>query len=166
MKNRVKQFDLPFRLTVFFAWTGAAALCSVGFLAYVRQESLHQLLTYIAGAVFWCSCVLEHLLFWMANAGCRNIARRLKKSGKRSAIPVGFVSFFKTPKGTAADVTLFLSAAAMLLMMWQRIHTGWILTAVLAAVYLTLNLHCLYNGRNYRFMITRNYFLKERGKNE
>ncbi|MBQ7014073.1 MAG: hypothetical protein IJN11_09220 [Oscillospiraceae bacterium] len=152
MKQQVKQLQLLFRLTVICIWLSAAALCSVGFLPMISDEVFRQMITYTMATIFWVTAILAYLLFWMTNVVSVNQAKRLKKTKERKKIPCGLFRFYTNAKGTAADIGLILSIIFFVLTLFRRIRTGWMPTAALAAVYLTVHLHGLYNGRNYKFI--------------
>lgn len=133
-----------FQRAVILAWINAASLCSISLLGGISNKTANMLISYVIGGSFWVTLIVGQVMLWKANA------QRRTEEKRRTGAP-GIVSFCKTPKGIAADIVLAVSAAVLVLILVKKL-TGGMVLLTLAALVLSLQLHCFYNGRNYRFL--------------
>jgi len=140
--NKFKTF---FRLSIACIWIETVALLSIQFLSHIKNETVNQFVSYVIAGVFWLSMITEQVLFWNANA-------RRKHLKRTSSYRIGLISFWKTPGGKIADVLMAVSSVMILMLIVLKMSTGWCILASISILFLSFQLHCFYNGRNYRFL--------------
>ncbi len=121
---------------------------------------------YILAALFWICIAIEGIFVhlstqerrWMERKGFRN--RVLKHS------PPGVISFFKSLEATVVDVILFISALLVVVLVWTQAKTGWMIMAGMSVLFLSFNLHCILNGKNYRYLNAYRLYKKEHEQDE
>lgn len=63
----------------------------------------------------------------------------------------GVISFAKNREGVIADIVLFVSAIVVALTLQLHVETAWIVLSCVFLFFLSFNMHCLLNGKNYRY---------------
>lgn len=143
----MKKFRIYFKLAIACIWIAAAALFSIQFVGIFKNASINKTFSYMLAGIFWLSIITEQILFWNANKKRKEIL----KSNEIHNYPIGFISFMKTAKGKLADIALIISLILTLTLILLKISTGRIILFSLSTLFLSAQLHCFYNGRNYRF---------------
>lgn len=144
--RRIKQH---FKLAVASAWIGAISLLSTSTLSAIEDDSKRKCISVAVGVVFWVSLIFEQFMFW------HSVSMRKKNSHsskEKNNLSIGLISFFSTVKGMIADIALIMSLVALVGIIGSGNSTSKLIYALVAAIYLSLNLHCLYNGRHYRII--------------
>ncbi len=121
---------------------------------------------YILAALFWICIAIEGIFVhlstqerrWMERRGFRN--RALKHS------PAGVISFFKNLEATVVDAVLFASVILVVILVWTQVKTGWMIMAGISVLFLSFNLHCILNGKNYRYLKSYRLYKKEHERDE
>lgn len=121
---------------------------------------------YILAALFWICIAIECIFVrlstqerrWMERRGFRN--RALKHSS------AGVISFFKNLEATVADAVLFVSVILVVILVWTQVKTGWVIMAGISVLFLSFNMHCILNGKNYRYIKAYRLYKKEHERDE
>lgn len=162
----MRKLKMYFRLAVACAWIGSIALFSIQFVNMIQNEKANQVLSYFVAGVFWLSLIAGQVMFWKANAERSQIEKNHTKEIKYQKKTIGLISFCRSPRGKIADIFLAASVIALLAIIILHKSTGWIILLVLAILFLSLQLHCFYNGRNYSFLSIYDKINKERKSDE
>lgn len=145
--RRIKQH---FKLAIASAWIGAFSLLSISLLSRMEDEHIRQFVAIVIGVVFWGSFIMEHTMFWLSNIMRK---RKQRTPNRKNSSSIGLLTFFSTTKGTIVDVAFIISVILISIVIIRKVTTSWIVFWVVAMTYLTFNLHCMYNGVNYRSII-------------
>lgn len=162
----MRKIKIYFRLAIACAWIGAIALFSIQFINVIQNERVNQVISYFIAGVFWLSLIAGQIIFWIANAERNQMEKKHKKRIKYQKSPMGLISFCKSPRGKIADVILSISMITLLTIIILHKSTRWIILSVLSIVFLSFQLHCFYNGRNYRFIRAYDKISKEKKSDE
>lgn len=121
---------------------------------------------YIMAAAFWLCILLE---LWMTRI-CSSKRRRLEQREVRSRLLAksnpGVISFLKTREGMIADITMFASLIAVIVITWTQVKSQWLVLGCVSVLYLSFNMHCLLNGKNYRYIKLLSNYKKEHERDE
>lgn len=115
---------------------------------------MSSIVSYGIGALFWASFILGQIMFWMANRSRKGIERYLKRNGMKVLNPCrpGIVSLFQNKEAVIADIVFIISVLATAASVIFSIGNEWIILSSVSLLFLSLNLHCLFNGLNYKYI--------------
>lgn len=147
-KKELKIFVI---ITAVFAAAESALLLCIPFVN-INGLPKQRVSAYVLAAAFW-FCVLAELVFVVIASKIRKKAESDKKSGQTSKRPLpGIICFFRNPEAAAADVIFLLSAIGIALIIILKVEIKWLIIAGISVLLLSFNLHCIMNGRNYRYL--------------
>lgn len=144
--RRIKQH---FKLAIASAWIGAISLLSISALDVIDNDLANKGISITVGIMFWSSLISEQIMFWHS-VSMRKKNNRISKD--TNSFSIGFISFFSTAKGIIADIALIISLAALVGIVISGKSASNLIYPLVAAIYISFNLHCLYNGRHYRII--------------
>ena len=121
---------------------------------------------YILAAVFWISIVAECILVHLTTQERRWIERRGFRDRHLKHSRPGVISFLKSIEATLVDVVLFISAVLVVILAWTQVKTEWMIMASISVLFLSFNLHCILNGKNYRYLKSYRLYKKEHEQDE
>lgn len=157
-------------------WKSILATLTLAVLAFVLLlcipigdldgSALQRMLAYIFAAGFWLSVIAESVFVWLASRERKRLERRGYRDKSISHSPVGIISFFKSPEASGVDVFLFLSTITVVIFLWLQVKTSWMIMAGVSIWFLSFNLHCILNGRNYRYFKRLRLYKEERKRDE
>lgn len=104
----------------------------------------------INGAVFWISFICGYLTLILANKQCKKI------NGSISTGKVGLFRFFSNKYAIVFDMLMIISFIALILMAIFGKSHYYIIFFILAILVLSINMHCIFNGRVVRTIIYKN----------
>ena len=114
--------------------------------------SLQRIGAYILAALFWICIVIEGVFVHMATQERKWMERKRFRSRTLKYSQPGVISFFKNCEASIADVVLFTSATLVVVLAWTQIKTVWMIMTGISILFLSFNLHCILNGKNYRYL--------------
>lgn len=119
----------------------------------------------IVAAVFWLGLVTEIVFFILANRQCKAIEKGLtKKNGKSfKNAPVGVISFFQCREAMVADIISALSLVVLIMLIIFNVSNDWIFVCFAVTFFLSFNIHCFLNGKNYKYLKEYKKYLKKQG---
>lgn len=125
-----------------------------------------RLFAYAISGIFWVSIIVQVVLTVKAKSTREYLQDRgYRIKGIRHA-PIGVVSFFKNTEAIVSDATLFVSAIVLAIIIWLGITTSWLIIICLSLLFLSFSLHCIFNGKNYRYNKAFKKFKKEHEQDE
>lgn len=139
------------RTITFFRLSMLSMLAATIGLACIPVLSEFTALSYCAAAVFWLGVIFQQVFFWIGNAGRKKMEQkvfRVKRGGKGA---LGIICFGSNRKATICDCVMFASIIAVVLEIAFSAKQDWLIMISLVALFLSFNLHCVLNGKNYRY---------------
>lgn len=149
----MKKYKLFFSLSfICFIISGISILCVP--ITNVYGTGISKVMVYIVACVFWIGIIGEFVFFNKANSLRRILERksRSKNTTISSNTGIGVVSFFKNREAKICDVILFISVALFAFLSVFKIDIEWLIIISAALLFLSFNLHCFFNGKNYRYI--------------
>lgn len=116
---------------------------------------------YVLAAFFWIGIIVECIFVHLSTQERRRMERRGFRNRALKHSPPGVISFFKNLEATVVDVFLFISALLVVILVWTQVKTGWMIMAGISVLLLSFNLHCILNGKNYRYLKAYRLYKKE-----
>jgi hypothetical protein len=154
----MKQFKRLLALSVASMIVGSLALFSIVFLGVGNDGTTGSAVKNNAVALlFWISLITAQAAFWTANSKRRKMEKNMKekkdrKAGKEKKGGMGLFSFFRNIPAAVFDLLLILSVIMILVITAMRINSNLPVIGTVSLLYLSVNLHSVFNGRNYRFL--------------
>ena len=147
MENRFKR---DFIASIICPIVGCISLYFVP-LVNINGKAAQAMGAYLIALLLWGSIIAE-IVF---SHRCRKTRRAMEYclfqyKPLRSSYP-GVISFFKNREAMVADITLFVSAVFVAALLWLQWTSKWMILVGISLFFLSFNLHCLLNGRNYRY---------------
>ena len=102
------------------------------------------------GILFWTAMAAGYVFLLIANVHRRQFVKKKLNGDYRMNSRIGILSFFKNTPATVADVVLFVSIAAFGMMLLFKATENYGTFVMLFLLDLSLNLHCILNGRIYK----------------
>ena len=137
---------------------------SVLFCMINAEKPFETVLKILLSLLFWGGTALEQTFMWKANA-CRKKSENGGGNRNIKMLP-GICSFSKTEFGFITDAVLLLSTVTFVVLAignWGESVAQYIL---LFLIVLSFRLHCIANGKNYRYIILSQGRKKSYGSNE
>ena len=110
------------------------------------------IISYMIGGMFWGGLILTQVFFWMANAGKRKLQKRVQRGRNWTRNNVGIITFGANTEALVCDIACGASLVASIILFLYRAQNAWLITACLAILVFSLNLHCILNGATYRYI--------------
>lgn len=151
-KNSSDKAELQYFITVSLisAVVGAVFLLITGLLS-IEHSIGEKIAAYITAAIFWISVVIQIGVTIKASIHRKHLERQKGKGQAEGLFGIGVISFFKNREAMAADILLFMSAASIVVMVWLGYDQQWVVLLCISLLFLSFSLHCIYNGKNYRY---------------
>lgn len=118
----------------------------------IEGTKAQQMMAYIIAFLFWASIIGEVVLVRLASRERKRLDRKLCKGKEINQSLFGVFSFFKNKEAIVTDIILFLSVILLGVIIWTNVKTSWIIIGVVSVLVLSFNLHCILNGKNYRYL--------------
>lgn len=162
LERRLLKYNL---ITMFLAILEFALILCIS-LVNLDGSPAQRLGAYILAAIFWICIIVECVFIHLSTHERRWIERREDQNIDLKHSPPGVISFFKNLESTVVDVILFVSAVLVVVIVWARIKTRWMIMTGISFLFLSFNLHCILNGKNYRYLKTYRHYKKEHEQDE
>ncbi len=163
----IKKFKRYFILSLLFP---VVSSISVGFIPLIRINCYGgvRLSTYAIGGIFWFGVIFEQVFFWKANFLRKQIEKQLikKKGFICSNNHVGIISFFQNNEAKICDGILFIFIVLTIIFYFIKIKNEQVIISCVAILFLSINFHCFFNGKNYKCLKMYLKNVKDKEKNE
>lgn len=140
---------------------GCIVLSSLAFMCIPICNSvegaLGKIFSIIIACLFWGGLILGQVFFWRANKGRKRIQQRAYKVRFLKNASVGLVTFGTSKEARICDVTFAVSLVTSIAFNLLRIQIDWLVILSLAVLLLSFNLHCILNGKTYRYIILKHF---------
>lgn len=133
-------------LSLAFATQGLATIA----LLLIPLFENPDVVNYILAGVFWLAIIAECILFRICTIE-RMKYEKIYKIQHRQKLPIGLITFISNAEAVIADTVLLFSALSLTAIAIFQIRSNWFILLVIVLLFLSLNLHCILNGRNYRY---------------
>ena len=126
-----------------------------------ENETVNTVLKIIFPLIFWIGLILEQVLISQAS----KIRIELEKEEKRMQprLKPGIISIFQTEEGTKADIAFAVSFFILIILMIFDIGTNVLQYIFIFLSVLTFRMHCILNGKNFRY---KKFFSKRKVEND
>ena len=159
------QINFYFSMSILLASIPAVLILCIP-LVSLESTGAQKIGAYIMAAVFWLCILLELWMIRMCSSERRWLEQRKVRSRSLAKSNPGVVSFLKTREGMIADIVMFASLIAVIAITWTQVKSQWLILSCVSVLYLSFNMHCLLNGKNYRYIKLLGNYKKEHERDE
>lgn len=118
-------------------------------LAAAGESEAHRLAALAVAGLFWGTDALQLVLVFVTRRIRLQLAAQ-PRGKSLSAGPIGLFAFNRNWEGLGADIALGIGVVLQGLCAWKRWGAGIFWSSLFVCV-VSFHLHCLFNGRNYRY---------------
>lgn len=161
----LRRFSLYLNLSFVFPCIGSLLFLCIPLVDTAGSQA-QKIGAFLLAVLFWICITLEIFFTFRCKRERRYLERRhYRRRWMRHMYP-GVISFFKNFEATVADIALFVTAVLTVIFNWIRLSSTLISIGCMAILFLSFNLHCLLNGKNYRYKKAFYKHQKEHESNE
>lgn len=135
---------------------GCIILSSLAFASIPICSSMEgppgKMCSIIVACVFWGGLILEQVFFWRANEGRKRIQQRAFKAKRLKNASIGLVTFGTSKEARICDIAFVISLITSIVFNFLKVRINWLVILSLAILLLSFNLHCILNGKTYRYI--------------
>jgi len=128
-----------------------AILILLIFLCNIDGSKVEKIGAYVIAALFWIT-IIGLVISTIKTTQYR---KQLQERGYRLRgirhSPIGVFSFFKNKEAAIMDIVLFVSAVSVAILAWTHVAIGLLILSCISLLFFSFNMHCVLNGRNYRY---------------
>lgn len=147
MKN-IRKIKRLFWLAVGFLFLMSATILFMPVVSKAGENNRQVFM--LMGTVFWGSAIVGYTMILLANAERKwFLKNKVGIDNKMNCLP-GIITFFANIPATIADVVTFLSVVLTVIINFTNRRYDYISYVLLFLLVLSLNMHCLFNGRIYK----------------
>ncbi len=121
-----------------------------------------QILSHTAAGAFWLSLLFQGYVTARGSAVRKKLERQEKQRAGETLNRIGLFSFFTSREATVADGAFLISACTVMGLILCKVNQRWAVALSVALLFLSFNLHCILNGKNYRW--AKRYFMGKKGR--
>ncbi len=119
-------------------------------LASEYADVTHRISLIALGSTFWAAMLAGYVFLLIANVHRRQFARKKLNGDYRMNSRIGVLTFFANTPAIVADIILFVSIAVFGAMLLFKATENYGTFVMLFLLDLSMNLHCILNGRIYK----------------
>lgn len=123
-------------------------------------------LSITVAVIFWLGLILSQIFIWLCNAKRRKSMKKEKKIDSLSKTRPGIVTFNRNLIALIMDLLMIISAIAIVVLVITETNSSWFIMTSTSMLFLSFNLHCYWNGKNYRYIEFLNKEKRRRENNE
>lgn len=153
MKSVNKMMKFFFRLSYIFTVLASIMIILIP-LSNINEIGLKKHLAYIIASVFWISFLLEILCFTKTSQYYKKAKRIIMRKHPNAVLDKGIGAFliFRNKEAVLADVIFFLSLVTLIIMFLKDFDNKWLVSSMTSLTFLSFNMHCILNGRVYKYI--------------
>lgn len=165
MKNKDNYIFYYCNISIMLSVSIFIFIFSVLFIG-VEETKIQVLAKLLIGVGFWGSLITQFLLVYLTTKERKRMQLIGYKAKSINVSKIGLISFFKTKESKIVDVVLIVSLLSLVCVVALQTDNDLIIIFSLSIFSLMFNLHCILNGKNYRYIKLLKKFKKGRHTNE
>lgn len=161
--NILKKYRFYLLASLCACFVSAVSLAVIPF-SDLDTAGVPRVLAYVAAAVFWTGLIIEIIFFIPAHRSCSNIEKTLEQNGRRTLKnqKPGLITFFSCKEACVVDILCVVSLLTAAVMIIFNLNYSFF-TAVIIVFIISFNLHCFFNGKNYKYLKEIQKFIRSQG---
>lgn len=109
-------------------------------------------LSIVVAATFWLGLLLSQIFIWLCNSKRKKGMRKEKKKDLLSKGKPGIITFNRNMVALVMDLLMIISAICIAILVITGSNNSWFIMISVSIFFLSFNLHCYWNGKNYRYI--------------
>lgn len=126
----------------------AIASATILWMPFIRESRIGQILT---GAIFWLFLICGYVCIGIANYLRKTSNLKTYKRGSHSKQRIGLFGFFLNTPAAVSDAALIATLIIIVITSFTKLKETYLPYPLLSLLLLSLNAHCMFNGRIYIF---------------
>lgn len=155
-----KGLKVWFNLSLVFVFIQGVCLLVIPVL------EIDNVLNTVFAVLFWMCLILYIVSVILSSKERQKIEKSKFRVKKLKKSHIGVIKFFQNKEAVIFDVLLFISTALIIVSIIMKTEFEWLIAVGLFLWFISFNLHCLFNGKNYIYIKAYEIYKKEHGKNE
>lgn len=119
---------------------------------------------YVVAALFWAGLIGQMVNIRLTTRARKRLQEKRLQSCRFDSVPVGVLAFRQNVEGLLADGLLAAVIVLFVVGSICRVRGAWFTIVLVGAALFLFQLHCIFNGRNYRAL--KVYQFKNKGAKE
>lgn len=121
-------------------------------LLVIPVLEIDNVLNTVFAVLFWACLTLYIVSVMFSSRERQKIEKSKFRVKKLKKNHIGILKFFQSKEAVIFDVLLFISTALIIISVVLKIEFMWLIAAGLFLWFISFNLHCLFNGKNYIYI--------------
>lgn len=157
---------MPKRLKIWFVSSLVFVLIQSVCLLVIPILEIDNVLNAVFAVLFWVCLTFYIVSVILSSKERQKIEKSKFRVKKLKKNYIGVIRFFQNKEAVIFDVLLFVSTALIIVSVIMKTEFEWLIAVGLFLWFISFNLHCLFNGKNYIYIKAYEIYKKEHGKNE
>lgn len=157
---------MPKRLKSWFVLSLVLVFIQSICLLVIPVLEIDNVLNTAFAVLFWVCLILYIASVILSSKERQKIEKSKFRVKKLKKSHIGFLKFFQNKEAVIFDVLLFISTALIIVSIIIKTEFEWLIAVGLFLWFISFNLHCLFNGKNYIYIKANEIYKKEHRKNE
>ncbi len=161
--NILKKYRFYLLASLCACFVSAVSLAVIPF-SDLDTTGVSRVLAYVSAAVFWAGLSAEIIFYILAHRSCSSIEKVLEQNGSKTLKNqrMGLITFFSCKEACVVDILCIVSLLTAAIMIIFNLNYSFF-TVVLIAFIISFNLHCFFNGKNYKYLKEIQKFIRSQG---
>lgn len=135
-------------------------------LVSIENRQIQQIIEKVSAVLFWICVIVEIAAMYLGSKERYQIEQKGYRSRSIKNSKIGIVSFLKNREAIIVDIVLILFALITVILTCFKVEVAWVVTVNISILFLSFNLHCIFNGKNYRYLKMYKHYIKEHRRDE
>lgn len=147
MNRLFRKFSRKIKFSIAASIVSSISILGIAFIG--KELAFEKLIQILFPIVFWLGTIIEQIMIWTANS----IRTKLEAEGKLRRIRgrPGALSILQTDEGAITDIIMVLLIIVFMILLLFDFGKGLIQYLFISFLVLTFRLHCIFNGKNFRY---------------
>lgn len=164
--NILKKYRFYLLASLCACFVSAVSLAVIPF-SDLDTAGVPRVLAYVSAAVFWAGLLAEIIFYILACRSCSSIEKILKQNGSKTLKNqrIGLITFFSCKEACVVDILCLVSFLMAVVMTIFNLNYSFLMAGIIVFI-ISFNLHCFFNGKNYKYIKLYKLYKEERRKDE
>lgn len=146
----LQKVKILFWMSSFFLFVHSSTFVFMPIALEKSEQSLTHWRLRLTGIVFWISLIVGYVLLYFANKTRKQFVTQKLHGDLSMGCRIGVFNFFSNLPAIIADALAVISIIILIVIFLTGESNGFFTFIMSALLILSLNMHCLFNGRIYK----------------
>lgn len=149
MRTDIKKLSKYIKLTLLMSFISTIVLMLVPFA--INKDGNNMGLLIVVPIVFWLFLFAEQYFVIMTTKSRKNVLKKYNVNAK-TKFRIGLLSFYSTKQGKNIDTILLITLLIYFILTILRIDEMFLTCLLLTIIVFSFRCHCIFNGKNFRYI--------------